>query len=256
MAQADIHTCARCGGETSHTDVRHARYDWTPHGLLWTGFGSQDDPRRPDPSPLLDLCPACLKDDETARCILPGNWFVHSTPGRVIDHDWADFATLAIGRQIGAVTARRNEVVFNSTHVPWIPWYHRLGGAYVVGQVWRWRVRYRDTPLYLDQHWDPAMAATLVTLHGLETETRTTVIHRALRGLDLLHILRQQGGRPHDTGNLTEAEFRRLVAEILREDEEAGRRHRTREAWAEALSVSPDTLYRYLRKWPDVLPGR
>ncbi len=243
--------CLQCGNIPTRT-VNRAR-------LIWQGGVTTLYTRAWRPSdragyiPLTDLCLSCLFNSEmaAARVLLnsidnPSEnadvWSIQCFPGYAYGKEWRDFSVLVFGREIGSD--------FNPDDCLWPSLgFRNFEGSASETQVWLRRVRYRNTPLYLEGRWNPTLRGEQVMLHGLEKDSPNNVVQEALRGRGLLRRLSRRG-RPRNTGHYTEEEYRQRVAELFTEDS----RDRTREEWAEELGVDRDTLMRYHRNWPDVLP--
>lgn len=199
--------CVRCGCCPVPATVNEIVYSWTPAGARHYRMENMPcPPGQPEYIPLTDLCLSCLfmHEQVLAWHILDlagamrhrhAVWMMDCMPGYAFGEAWRDFSTLTFGRQIGLVAAPAESYPFNTTHVPWAAHYRPTQGLIFVTQSWVRRVRYRDTPLYVEERWNPTLLEQQTVLHGLKEDIPDSVVHKALRGRRLLQVL-SQSGRP------------------------------------------------------------
>lgn len=222
--------CQSCGQSLVPADVNRTVYFAPPIG----------DPailkkeNRPHPSgepeyiPLTDLCLSCLFTLERrgAWQILNlvgdlrgsrGTWIIDCMPGYRFGEEWADFSILMFGNHIGYVRALADSHPFDTGKVSWAADYRPDGDRIFVTQAWLRRVRYRDTPLYLEERWNPTMPKPGVALHGLEEDVPTSEANEAMRrGRKLLQATSQRGRPPGGRFDSPE-ECREAVATAIEE---------------------------------------
>lgn len=214
--------------------------------------------RGPEYIPLTDLCLLCLSTLERARAWqvldligdLRGRrsiWMIECMPGYEFGEEWADFSTLTFGNQIGIVRAPADSHPFDSSKVSWAAHYRPTGGLIFVTQTWLRRVRYRDTPLYLEERWNPLSREPEPVLYGLRPDVPDKVVHQALRGRRLLQVLNQYGGRPRGSGRFRDAdECKVAVVRAMRKEMKAGRV--PRQADIECMLYNQEQHGRQLRR--------
>jgi len=212
--------------------------------------------------PLTDHCLACLfkSERDAARAIRHSvagagprddAWYIQCLPEYKLVERHGErgrgFSALVFGRRVGRVVTDRHPDAINTRRVPWPGHYWRDRENVVVIQAWLRRVRYRDTPFYIQGRWLPGWAREELTLRGLSDTDTLDEARAALGGLGLLQAM-NQGGRPSEQEEI-EAYFRRRVAEALAEGFTG-----TRVQWADRIGIHLDTLYGWQRTWPGVLP--
>jgi hypothetical protein len=124
--------------------------------------------------------------------------------------------------------------------------------------LWRRRVSYQRTSLYLEAQWRPETGETLA-LHGLTWQTTHDTVRQLLRGRRLLTTLGLARGRPAD---LDAATFSRLASEayyaLLDHAQRDGTRLPTKGETAAQLLMHPRTFKRHRDRaqvpWPPLPP--
>jgi hypothetical protein len=123
------------------------------------------------------------------------------------------------------------------------------GGAYAhILEDWLVRVRYGDSPLYVEWCRDPQSRRGSIAMHGLTGNEAAKDVLRAHEGIRLVYsFLRtaRHPGRPTGSTGMTEQEFRsNLAAQRQALRDEWGHEPSTADL-AIALGISRPTYYRY-----------
>jgi hypothetical protein len=211
--------------------------------------------------PLTDRCLACLFAEEKAiangvQQIVAGAragadiWCIECLPGHVIREQWRDYSALVFGRRVERIPPDHH---IDTRGFPWFAHYWDEGGAIVVIQAWLRRVRFKDTPLYIEQRWNPAMPRATRALRGLEDDESPRHRQAALRGEQLLVALDQSGWARFDNADECKAAVETWILNALRQ----GRKLRREDAEFELCNIRSEgrQLARYLEpayKWSDL----
>jgi hypothetical protein len=162
--------------------------------------------------PLIDRCLACLfeAEQERAENVLrrfadtPEEsrlWTISCLPGSVAAPaaEWArDLTVVIFGDEFYSGPYGPAGYQIDTSGVPWAAHYRLLPhGVVCIDQCWLRRVRYRDTPLYIEERWDPTMSELRIVFGGLEHvhkgAMRLTEVQRIMG--TCLRLLRKLDGR-------------------------------------------------------------
>jgi hypothetical protein len=114
--------------------------------------------------------------------------------------------------------------------------------------LWRRRVYYEGTPLYLEARWTPMMGETL-TIQEWKKDRRKPSLDRMHKGRELLEAIEARGGRPLDTRHYTRDEFHAAYPGAWAEAQKRRGARPKDEDIARALGISLPTIRRYLREY-------
>lgn len=275
MSGASPFPCVRCGQFPIPAEVNRIVKQWTPSSATTIPLLSNRSTTGLEYCPLTDLCLDCLLRDELAQARLvldrvdpaaqrKAIWSAQCVPGGEIDAAWCDFSLLVFGRQIGVVAVRPDNDPFDTRTVPWAAHYRLSSPLVFVTQSWLRRVRYRDTPLYLEERWNPTMPEPKVTLHGLQHDVPASEANEASRrGRKILQVLSQRG-RPSGGRFSSPEECKNHVVSYLESIMEDGRAIDRRDSKvtqrdAELFLLGVESGGRQLRRelgpyrWSDIL---